>query len=48
MENFFGKIGKNFNKTIFLKISKQVEINLIEPSGRKYLVTSRKFFKLAT
>ena len=42
MEIFFGKIGKKFNKIIFFNISIQIGKNLIIPSGKGYLVTSRK------
>ena len=36
--------GENFNETIFSNISIQVEKNLVMPSGREYLLTSRKIF----
>ena len=47
--NFFvWKKRKNFNKTIFSNISKQIGKNLIISIGRGYLVPSRKMFKLGT
>ena len=44
---FFGKIGKNFNTTIFFDISKQFKENWIMPSGGRNLVTSKKFYNYA-